>query len=50
MNYTKPEVVLNGSALASIQGSLRKQSNLQDTHPGYENDFQQSINAYESDE
>ncbi len=50
MRYAKPEVVLNGSAIASIQGSLNKAYILQDTHSGHTNEFNQSVNAYESDE
>lgn len=50
MRYAKPEVVLSGSALASIQGSLNKQDVLQETHTGYGGEFNESINAYESDE
>lgn len=51
MNYTKPEIVLGGSALASIQGSsLRKPfATVQDSSP-MDHNKDATAAAYEADE
>ncbi len=50
MRYAKPELVLRGSALVAIQGSLDKTYILQETHTGHAGELNETVNAYESDE
>lgn len=49
MNYTKPEVILAGSALASIQGLPKPDSTAQDNSPK-DHTKDATANAYEADE
>jgi hypothetical protein len=48
MKYTKPEVVLSGSALATIQGMGKNIDTDPDTNPPH--DLNQTVSAYEADE
>ena len=52
MNYKKPEIVVRGSAVSAIQGTVagKPQDTLVDSNQGHMGQRNETIGAYECDE